>query len=368
VPAAGPAPGPIRIFDTFPFDGELEVLAFRLEQVHDLVDALVLVEAGETYRGDPKPFLFDLQRDRFAWAWPKLRHIKLAALGGPARAPRAQAAVQRNAVMLGLRDLEPQDVVLLLDVDEIPSRSLLRQLRAEGLAAPRRILMTRHHNHLDTLGPASPCCPDPAEPFPQGTPRHRPGPWSDPGPRWSGRSGVAAPGRCLLGDAGQRPFDLRFGQVPGPPLEDGGRHLSAVDPGARLETKLARVFHAEWAGARALRPDHLRRCREYGVHPRGWWFAERPSGPLPEDLAKLAARCPETARAAPLPAFWRRRRLRAWAWVRLWPGWPERLVAAVDARFEGLAWLLTLPLLAAEAARLAWAAWARRYGSAPVHI
>ena len=94
----------MRIFDTFPFDGETELLQHHLHEAFDHVDAFVLVEAGVTYRGQPKEFTFEKNREQFAWAENKLRYIKLASLGPADLEPRARAAIQRNAVMMAVRD------------------------------------------------------------------------------------------------------------------------------------------------------------------------------------------------------------------------------------------------------------------------
>jgi beta-1,4-mannosyl-glycoprotein beta-1,4-N-acetylglucosaminyltransferase len=335
----------MRIFDTFPFDAELDLLEHRLRETYCLVDAFVLVEAAETYSGQPKDLTFTLNRDRFAWAAPKLRCISLDSLGGRDRTARERAAIQRDAVRLALRDAEANDVVLLLDVDEIASRSLLERLRAGGIDHPRRILMTRHYQHADALAPRSPCCPSSDVPFQTATPRVRPGRWGELDERWSSSSGVAAPFREL---AARNAFDIRFGEIEAAPLPDGGRHFSSVDPTSRLERKLHRVFHTEWSGERETSPVHLQRCRQHGVHHRGWWYAECPEGPLPEDVERLADRLGDHARFAP---FWRRKLVRAWAWVRLGRWLPNRAVTAIDERFDRLVPILAAPLLAIDMVR-----------------
>ena len=181
----------------FPFDGELCLLEHRLAETYDLVDAFVLVEAAQTYSGQPKELTFASHREQFAWATPKLRHVTLDSLGGASRSPRQRAAIQRDAVRLGLRDADPDDVILLFDVDEIASPTLLRQLRAEGIDEPRRVLMTRHYQHPDAVAPASPCCPEPELPFHAATPYLRPSRWDALDARWQSASGVAVPFRAL---------------------------------------------------------------------------------------------------------------------------------------------------------------------------
>jgi beta-1,4-mannosyl-glycoprotein beta-1,4-N-acetylglucosaminyltransferase len=146
-------------------------------------------------------------------------------------------------------------------------------------------------------------------------------------------------------------FALRFANIDAAPLPDAGRHFSSVDPGTRLETKLSRVFHTEWGGPRETRPEHLRRCRAHGVHHRGWWYAERPDGPLPDDVRRLADQLNDKHTGAPFPRFWRRRLVRTWAWVRLWRFLPERMVEKIDRHFDRVLPFAAVPLMAADLVR-----------------
>ncbi|HEX8152262.1 MAG TPA: N-acetylglucosaminyltransferase [Thermoanaerobaculia bacterium] len=335
----------MRIFDTFPFDGELDVLEHRLRETYDLVDAFVLVEAAQTYSGRAKELTFAEHRERFAWAGAKLRHVRLDRLGGEERSARERAAIQRDAVRLGLRDAAPDDVVLLFDVDEIPSPALLRQLREHGVDQPRRVLMTRHYQHPDVVAPRSPCCPSDAVAFQTATPHLRPGRWDALDARWLSASGVAVPYSAL---ASRSAFDLRFGEIDAAPLPDGGRHFSSVDPSTHLDRKLHRVFHTEWSGSRETSPAHLARCREHRVHHRGWWYAERPDGAVPEDVVRLMNRL---GAQSPIPPLWRRRLVRTWAWLRLQRWIPDRVAGALDRRFERVLPLVALPLLVADLLR-----------------
>lgn len=336
----------MRIYDTFPFDGELDLLDHHLRECFELVDRFVLIEAAETYRGEAKECVFDRNRERFAWAAAKITHVKLRSLG-PGPMARDRAAVQRNAVMLALGDAAPEDAVLLLDVDEVPSRDLLQRLRADGLQEPRRLAMTRHYGFADVLGPRSPCCPTGADPFAAAVPWLKPGRWDALADCWYGHSAVATPRAAL---AQCSPFDMRYSLPLGDVLPDAGRHLSSVDPSTRLTHKLARVFHEEYDGPRERSPAHLERCRRHNVHHRGWWYAEAPSGPVPDDVARLLQAQPDVAMLA-TPAPLERRLVRIWAWVRLWRGLPDRLVSAIDRRFEPWRLLLAPPLLLLDAAR-----------------
>ncbi|HXC56373.1 MAG TPA: hypothetical protein VNU97_13840 [Rhizomicrobium sp.] len=346
----------MRIFDTFLFDGELDLLEHRLRETYDLVDVFVPVEAAQTFRGTPKALTFRDNRERFAWAAAKLRPVTLNNLGSATWTPWQRQALQRNAIVLGLRDAAPDDVVLILDVDEVVSPALLQRLRDEDFSGPRRLAMTRHYEYLDMIGPRSPCCPLPEAPFAFDLSRQRPQGWETLAPQWFEHSGVVAHFRDLAGDAAKgiaatSAYEMRRQMLRAERLPGGGRHFSAVDPAARLESKLGRVSHTEHGDVRGLNADHLRRARRHGVHHHGWWYAERPDGALPGDLDRLAARFPQMRRAQPLPPMFLRRLVRSWAWLRFARWLPDGLVAAVDRHFEALLPLLALPLLAADGVR-----------------
>lgn len=343
---------PPKLIDTLLFDGELDLLAHRLAETADLVDGFVVVEAGETFQGAPKPLLFAENRASFASFADKIRHVALPRLGGTAATPWDRERVQRDAVLFALDALDPEDVVLILDADEIPSRAVLERLRSEGLDRPRRLLMTRHYEALDLLGPRSPCCPDPHVASGIAHPRLRPGRWDRLDIDWFSRSGVAAPWHSISGGGARRSLHAIRRETPAAgALPDSGRHLCFVDPAARPARKLGRVAHAELAGRTAEAIVHLDRCRAHGVHHRGWWFAERPLGPLPDDLERLAGRVPEIEHGRRLPAMPRRRAARAWAWLRTLA--PGAIVPAGDRIYSAMLPLWALvELVARPIARL----------------
>jgi len=356
----------MRMFDTFLYDGEADLLQHRLDQTYDLIDAFVLVEAHETFRGVPKAAHFRDQRARFAWASDKIRVVSLKRLGSPTESPWNREAFQRNAIALGLRDAAPEDIVFLLDADEILSRALLTRLRQTGIDRPHRLAMTRHYAYLDQIAPGSPCCADKDAPFAFFRGRLRPGTWSDLADRWHGHSGVVARFKDLAGDEqetlpGRSAYELRRFLRHAPVLEGAGRHFNATDPSGRTERKLGRIAHQELAKERALCPIHLKRTRHCGVHHYGWWYAETPEGPLAEDLERLSQACPEARRPAPLPPIAFRRAVRTWFWLRLSPWIADCIVRFVDRHFESLVAVLSLPLAAAELLRFLAARWGWRW-------
>jgi beta-1,4-mannosyl-glycoprotein beta-1,4-N-acetylglucosaminyltransferase len=327
-----------RIIDAFLFDAELDLLEHRFAETFDLVDTYILVEAGETFTGRPKPLTFAENRTRFSRFASKIKHVALPRLAADLRAgPWERERLQRNALLFALPGAGLRDVLLVLDADEIPSREVLERLRANGLDRPRRLLMTRHYQYADLLGPRSPCCPAPFEPFPQALGRKRPPQWDQLSIEWFSRSAVALPVEALQGSHGsvsQSPFDIRRLTPCAGALPAAGRHLCFVDPSSRPARKLERVSHTELAGARDRSGLHLSRCARYAVHHRGWWYAERPVGSLPQDLQRLVDRQPQLETRRRPAAIMLRRAVRCWAWVRISRTIPDALVSSVDQHFR----------------------------------
>ena len=110
------------IYDCFSFFNELDLLEIRLNVLKDVVDRFVLVEAGETHTGKPKPFYFEENRDRFAAFADRIVYRKLE------RFPAGHGAwwnenYQRNEISKALIECGAcdDDDILISDLDEIPN-------------------------------------------------------------------------------------------------------------------------------------------------------------------------------------------------------------------------------------------------------
>ncbi len=120
-----------RVFDCFTFSTELDLLEFRLRYLSEVVDHFVLVEAPRTFSGLDKPLLFADQQDRFAPWRSRITHVVVDDLPAPEPDRWVPEHFQRNAIVRGLTDAEPDDVVLVTDVDEIPDAAVVGRLAAE---------------------------------------------------------------------------------------------------------------------------------------------------------------------------------------------------------------------------------------------
>lgn len=120
-----------RIYDCFPFFNELELLAIRLEELDSVVDYFVLVEGTLTFTGKPKPLYFSENRSLFEPYLSKIIHVVVEDFpyvweGLPLAAqPWVREEHQRNAISRGLMGAADTDLVVITDVDEIPSKEAL---------------------------------------------------------------------------------------------------------------------------------------------------------------------------------------------------------------------------------------------------
>ena len=125
-----------RVHLCLPFFRDLDLLDIHLTEVAPLVDRIVIGEAAETFRGDPKPLHYAAARDRFREHEVKIVHVVVekADLGDGNRAAFDRERYQRDALARGLADADPDDIVLHADEDEIVSRVALEQLHREPVA------------------------------------------------------------------------------------------------------------------------------------------------------------------------------------------------------------------------------------------
>ena len=113
-----------RIWDCFPYWNEADMLRMHLEEVGPYVHKVILCEAPVTFGGDPKPMHYD-PAGFPEWSG---KIIQVTAEVPRAGGPWAREFAQRDAAWGALIDAgaELEDVVIIGDVDEIPSRQALR--------------------------------------------------------------------------------------------------------------------------------------------------------------------------------------------------------------------------------------------------
>lgn len=113
----------MAVWDCFMFSNELLVLEVRFHELYEHVDRFVLVEATRAFNGRPKPLVFGENRERFRPFLDKVVHVVVEDLP-PLRGDAWELEnFQRNAILRGLQDAAPDDLIMVSDADEIPRAS-----------------------------------------------------------------------------------------------------------------------------------------------------------------------------------------------------------------------------------------------------
>ncbi len=107
------------LYDCFLFYNELELLEIRLNELDGLVDKHVLVESTQTFQHKPKKLFFEENKSLFSKFLHKIVHVVVD--DSPDTSTWDTEIFQRNAIARGLIDCKDDDLIMVSDVDEIPS-------------------------------------------------------------------------------------------------------------------------------------------------------------------------------------------------------------------------------------------------------
>lgn len=126
------------LYDCFIFFNELDLLEIRLNELDSVVDKFVIVEADKTFQNTKKGFVFEQNKDRYKKFSHKIIHIKLTKypLFLPIINPFSPWKLefyQRDSIVKGLVGCQPNDIVMISDVDEIPDPSVIKQYLDKGI-------------------------------------------------------------------------------------------------------------------------------------------------------------------------------------------------------------------------------------------
>lgn len=114
-----------RIFDCVLYRGEEDALEIRLQELAGVVDQVVIVEIIPDSAQSPVDARWNPNDPRFAPFAAKVRHVVAAGL------QEASDRWQQEAVLRGLPDAEPDDLVLLSEADEIPRATAVRDMAGD---------------------------------------------------------------------------------------------------------------------------------------------------------------------------------------------------------------------------------------------
>lgn len=148
---------PTRVYDTFLFGGELDILECRLRELEgcDSIYRHVIVEGTTTFQGTPKPLYYQDNLERFQPWSHKIRYVTLTpSTIEPGKQPGdawAREHSSRQATWEGLHDAEPGDIIIHGDADEVLSPAALTYLPEVDF--PCKFALRWAHFAVDWLTP-----------------------------------------------------------------------------------------------------------------------------------------------------------------------------------------------------------------------
>lgn len=120
----------MKIFDCFPFWREFIALEIRLAELYEVVDFFVVIESAYTHTGEPKEFYLKNNLHRFNKYSDKIILVSDSKFNHKHN-PIQRGNFQRSLIDRQLKNLnlEPSDIVIISDSDEIPKREVIQNIK-----------------------------------------------------------------------------------------------------------------------------------------------------------------------------------------------------------------------------------------------
>ena len=233
----------MKVFDCFTFFNELDLLEFRLKLLGDHVDHFVIAESNITHSGQPKPFHFEENKNRFAPWLDKIIYLQVnqSAEGlvfttensyNPKSAAWKLENGQRNALSGAANLMADDDLVLLSDLDEMPDPVLLKEIKP--VDGPVALSMLFHYYFLNC----------------QNVGHER---W------WNGT--IASTGKQFKATT---PQNLRDKRNDLPVIKKAGWHFSYLGGLEKIKQKIRSFAHTEFNKEEYLNDENILKSMEEG--------------------------------------------------------------------------------------------------------
>jgi beta-1,4-mannosyl-glycoprotein beta-1,4-N-acetylglucosaminyltransferase len=118
-----------KVYDCFQFFNELEILEIRLNELDSEVDHFVIVEAELSHQLKPKPLYFYENRKRYSKFLHKIIHVVVPANEFKENDFHHNDQLQRRKITEGIVNANPQDLIMISDLDEIVSNKALKSVK-----------------------------------------------------------------------------------------------------------------------------------------------------------------------------------------------------------------------------------------------
>ncbi|CAI0456354.1 unnamed protein product [Linum tenue] len=122
---------PRRVYDAVLFSNEVDMLTIRWNELYPYITQFVLLESNSTFTGLPKPLIFAGNRDKFKFIDPRLTYGTIGGRFKKGENPFVEEAYQRVALdqLIRIAGIEDDDLLIMSDLDEIPSAHTINLLR-----------------------------------------------------------------------------------------------------------------------------------------------------------------------------------------------------------------------------------------------
>lgn len=115
------------VYDCFPFFNELDILKIRLNVLSDVVDRFIIEESTVTFSGQPKPLVFEENKEMFSEFLDRITYIVVD--DSPKDVlTHERDYFQKNKLIQGLSEAKDSDVIIFGDLDEIPNPDKLKEI------------------------------------------------------------------------------------------------------------------------------------------------------------------------------------------------------------------------------------------------
>lgn len=122
---------PRRVFDAVIFNNEVEMLSIRWQELSPHVDEFVLLESNSTFTGLSKPLIFEMNKEKFEFVKSRLTYGKIGGRFKKGENPFIEEGYQRVGLdqLLRFAGIKDDDLLIMSDVDEIPSGHTVNMLK-----------------------------------------------------------------------------------------------------------------------------------------------------------------------------------------------------------------------------------------------
>jgi hypothetical protein len=120
----------MKTYDCFTFFNELDVLEIRLQEMWDVTDYFVIAESNLSHSGKPKDYILLDNWDRFKPYADKIRRIQVDDMP-ETKDSWVREKFQRYSIGRGLEDMQPEDIVIVSDLDEVPRAEAVAMIKED---------------------------------------------------------------------------------------------------------------------------------------------------------------------------------------------------------------------------------------------